>query len=71
MVPLLNGAGDLVTKAMEKAEIINVSFALVCADDIRVLETEACETSGKVWSNDNLSSVKENWDREYLNKLNK
>lgn len=34
MVPLLNGAGDQVTKGMEKAKIINVSFALVCADDI-------------------------------------
>lgn len=30
----LNGAGDWVTKGMEKAEIINVSFALVCTDDI-------------------------------------
>lgn len=34
MVPLLNGAGDWVTKGMEKAKIIHVSFALVCADDI-------------------------------------
>lgn len=30
----LNGAGDRVTKGVEKAKIINVSFALVCTDDI-------------------------------------
>lgn len=29
MVPLLSGAGDLVTKDMEKAEVLRAFFALV------------------------------------------
>lgn len=62
MVPLLSGAGDQVTNGMEEAKIINVFFALVCADDFWVLETKACKIHGKVLSNNNLPSVKENQD---------
>lgn len=65
------GTGDRVAKGMEKAKIINVSFALVCADDIWVLESKASKTNRKVLSNGNLPSEKENQDKEYLKKLNK
>lgn len=69
-IPTAEWGRRLGDKDMEKAKIINGSFALVCVDDIWILETKASETSGKVSSNDKLPSVKKNQDREYLNKLN-
>lgn len=35
-----------------------------------IWESKAPETSGKVLSNENLPSVKEDQDKEHLNKLN-
>ncbi|KAK4827715.1 hypothetical protein QYF61_021015 [Mycteria americana] len=67
--PLLNGAGHWVTKGMEKANIVNVFFALVFTGETCLQESKAPETSGKVLSNENLPSMKEDEDREHLNKL--
>ena len=68
--PLLNGAGDRVTKGMEKAKTLNIFFALVFTGETCVEESKAPETSGKVLSNEKLPSLKEDQDREHLNKPN-
>jgi len=52
---LLNGAGDLVTKHMEKAKVLKAAFALVFTGKTsRIAGLETCE---KAWRNkDTLSS---------------
>lgn len=42
---LLRGAGDLVTKDMEKAEVINSFFALVFTGKTSWQQFQTCETS--------------------------
>jgi len=59
-----------VTKGMEKAKILKVFFALVLTGETCLQESKAPETNWKVVSNENLSSVKEDRDREHMNKLN-
>lgn len=54
---------------MEKAEVLDVFFALVFIGRICLLESQALETSGKVWSNEDLVSVEKDQAREHLNKF--
>ena len=69
MGPLLNGAGDLVTKTMKKAEILGAFSALVFTGKICPQQCQVPETSGKNWSKDDFSSVEEDQIREHVNKL--
>lgn len=59
MNSLLNEAGQLVIKDMEKAAVISAFFALVFTGKISLQESQACENRGKVWSKEGLSSSEE------------
>lgn len=61
------GSQRKTTESMEKAELLDAFFALVFIGRISLLEFQALETSGKVWSNEDLASV-ENRLKEHLNK---
>ena len=54
---------------MEKAEVLDAFFALVCIGKICLLESQAAETSGKIWSNEDLALVEKDQVREHLNKF--
>ncbi|KAK4824554.1 LOW QUALITY PROTEIN: hypothetical protein QYF61_016158 [Mycteria americana] len=58
--PLLNEAGDLVTKDMEKVEVLNAFFTLVFTDKIGLQESQVLETRGKVWRKEDST---ERWRR--------
>lgn len=44
---LFNGAGSMVTKDVEKAEVLNVTFVLVFT---RKTSVQECQNLGKGWS---------------------
>lgn len=67
LAPLLNGAGAMVTKYMEKAEVVNAFFASVVTCKTSTQEPQALETRMEVWSKEDLHSVEENQVREQLN----
>lgn len=69
MVPLLNGTGNLVTKAREKVKVLNTFFASVFASKTSLQEPPIPETRGKVWSKEDLPSAEENQIKEHLSKL--
>ena len=52
--PLLHGVGDLVTKDMEKAEVLHAFFASVVNGEICLQECQRPENSRKVWSKESL-----------------
>ncbi|KAK4806831.1 hypothetical protein QYF61_005627 [Mycteria americana] len=52
--PLLNEMGDLVTQDMEKAEVLNVSFASVFTSKTGLQESQVPEPRGKVWSKEDV-----------------
>lgn len=54
---------------MEKAEVLDAFFTLVFIGRICRLESQALETSGKVWSNEDLASVEKDQVREHLKKF--
>ena len=66
---LRNGAGDLVTEAMEKGEMLNVIFASVFSSKTCLQESQVLETRGKVWSKEDFSLVEEDQARQCLNEL--
>lgn len=47
---LLNKMRDLITKVMEKAEVLKVAFALVIANKYVLQESQVPEIRGKGWS---------------------
>ena len=51
------------------AKVFKVVFALVFTAKICSQESHVPETSGKVWSNEDLPSVEQNLVIEYLKKL--
>lgn len=53
---LLNGAVDLVTKGMEKAEVPSAFFALVFTNKTSLQQSQNPETRGEVWSKEDLPS---------------
>ena len=64
----INPSRDLVTKHMGKAEILSAVFTLVFACKIYPQESQAPETSGKVWSKEDLSLLEEDEARVHLSK---
>lgn len=61
-----SGAGDHVTKNMEKSMFLITFYALVFTDKICLQESWAPE---KVWNKDDLPLVEEDQVREHLNRL--
>lgn len=66
---LLNGAGDRMTKDIEKAKVFNVAFTSIFTDKTSLQESQVPESSVKVQSQKDLPSMEENQLREHLNKL--
>ncbi|KAK4828527.1 hypothetical protein QYF61_026949 [Mycteria americana] len=64
--PLLKRAGNLVTQDMEK--VLDPFFASIFTSKPGLQESQAPETTGKVWSKKDLPMVEEDQDREYLSK---
>ena len=67
----LNVTADLVTQDMDEAEVLNAFFTCTFAGKTSFQESNAPETSRKVWSNRDLSLVKEDLIREYFKKLDR
>lgn len=55
----------LVTKDVEKVKVLNVFFMLVFTGKVCLQETQDPETSGKVWSEEDLPSLEEDQVREH------
>lgn len=53
------GQGDLVSKDLEMTEVLNAAFTLVFASKIWLQESQASESSGKLWHNEDLPLVKQ------------
>lgn len=53
---LLNGAGNLVTKAMEKAEELSAFFALLFTGMMSLQQSQTAKTRGVIWSKEDLPS---------------
>lgn len=68
MGSLVNGLKNLVTKAAEQAEVLNVFFASVFTGKTCLQEPQARETIGKVWSKKDLPLVEEDQAMKYLDK---
>ncbi|GAB0193858.1 mitochondrial enolase superfamily member 1 [Grus japonensis] len=66
---LLNEVRDLVTQNMEKAEVLHAAFASICTSKTSFPESQVPETSGRVWSKEDIPLVEEDQVREYLRKL--
>lgn len=62
----LSGAGDQVTKDMEKSMFLTSFYASVFTGKICLQDSWAPET---VWNEDDLSLVEEDQVREHLNRL--
>lgn len=54
---------------MEKSKTLNAFFALVFSGKICPEESQAPDTSGKAWSNEDFSSIREDQVRESLKRL--
>ncbi|GAB0177985.1 mitochondrial enolase superfamily member 1 [Grus japonensis] len=73
--PLLNGVGDMVIRDMKKVElhtgkteVLNAFFTLGSTVEICSQKSQASETSGKVWSKEDVP-LEEDQVREHLNNL--
>ncbi|PKU45859.1 rna-directed dna polymerase from mobile element jockey-like [Limosa lapponica baueri] len=67
--PLMNEVGALVVEHTEKAELLNAFFALVFTAKAAPHEFQTLETRGKVWREEDFSSIGEDWVRDHLAKL--
>ena len=57
--PLLNGAGELVTNDVGKAEVLVAFLASVFSGKTGLKESHTPETTGKVWNKVDLTLVEE------------
>ena len=67
MRPLLNGAGTLMAKDKEKAEVLTAAFASVFTGKTDLQQSLAPQTRGRVWSKEDLPRVEEDQVKEHLN----
>lgn len=67
MGPLLNGAGNRVTKDMEKTEVSKAFFALIFARKTSLQDPRVHETTAKVWSKAELLLKEKDQVRKHLN----
>ncbi|XP_068785519.1 uncharacterized protein [Struthio camelus] len=67
--PLLNGAGALVTKDTEKAELLNAFFASVFTAKASPEEFQTLETREEGWRKEDSPLVEEDQVRDLLSKL--
>lgn len=67
--PLLNEAGHMVTKDMEKVEVLNASFTSASTSKNNFQESQASGTCGNVWSKEDLPSGIQYLAMVHLNKL--
>jgi len=65
----LHETGDLVTQDLEKAELLNVSFASVFTSKTGPQESQVLETTGKGWTKQDAPLVEEDQVRGHLSKL--
>ncbi|GAB0186594.1 mitochondrial enolase superfamily member 1 [Grus japonensis] len=62
-------SGNLVTRDMEKAEVLNDFFASIFTGKCSSHNAQAAEGKGKDWENEELPTVEEDQVREYLRNL--
>ncbi|PKU46275.1 rna-directed dna polymerase from mobile element jockey-like [Limosa lapponica baueri] len=65
----MNEMGALVVEDTEKVELLNAFFASVFTAKAAPHESQALETRGKVWREEDFPSVGEDWVRDHLAKL--
>lgn len=53
------GQGDLVSKDLGMTEVLNAAFTLFFTSKIWLQESQASESSGKLWDNEDLPLVKQ------------
>jgi len=67
--PLRKEAGDLVTRDVEKAEVLNDFFVSVFNSKCSSHTTQVAEGKGRDWENEELPTVGENQVRDCLRNL--
>lgn len=65
---MLNGAGALVTKDMEKEELLNAFCASIFTAKISLQESQTLETREEVWRKEDFPLVKEDGVRDQISK---
>lgn len=55
---MTEGTGDLISKDMEKAMVLNAAFTSVFTSNNFLQESQATESSGEVWSSEDQKPLK-------------